>query len=406
MGTLQELPIPEKPGVLFPEIASAPEMFRTCLQCGVCSGSCPMGEAMEFAPRRAVKMLIEGRFEEVVRSNTPWLCVSCHTCAVRCPSQLLISDGLFPALRAAVMSEGLVMEQDLQKALQNTYLYGNPMGISPRKRTEWTKTAGVPVPVVSQLKRPVDVLWVVECYPSFDPRGQAVARKLARILNALGVDYAILGQEERCLGDCEWLAGERGLFEMLIERNIEILGKYRFDQILMTDPHSYRTLLKVYPALGGRYTVRPYARFLVERLAQLKPMLKKKVNAVVTYHDSCCLGRKTGHYDEPRELLRVIPGVKLVEMIQNRESSLCCGGGASTIYLDRFIQERVKDRLADRRVEQAAATKAEILAVACPYEPSRFEDAVKITGHEGQLVVRDIIELLAESMGLDEGGES
>jgi Fe-S oxidoreductase len=400
MGTTQALTIPEKPGVLFPEIASAEDKFRACIQCGVCSGSCPMGEVMEYPPRKAVRMLLDGQFDVVVNSNTPWLCVACHTCAVRCPSQLAISDGLFPALRAAVMATGKALDQDLQKALQNTYLYGNPMGESPKKRAEWTKTASVPVPVISQLKRPVDVLWVVECYPTFQPRGQAISRLLARILNALGVDFAILGHEERCLGDCEWLAGERGLFEMLIERNIEILNKYKFREILMTDPHGYRTLRNIYPSLGGHYTVKPYVQFLAERMEQLKPLLKKKLNYTVTYHDSCCLGRKTNHYEEPRALLEAIPGLKLVEMIQNRESSLCCGGGATTVYLDRFIQERVKDRLADQRVQQAAATGAQILAVACPFEPARFEDAVKLTGHEGQLVVRDIIELLAESMEL------
>ena len=401
MGTLQPQITPEKPGVIFPEIAQIPELFRTCIQCGVCSGSCPMGEVMDFAPRKAAKMIADGRFEEVVSSNTPWLCVACHTCQVRCPSQLLIPDGLFPALRSAVMAEGKPMEQDLQKALQNTYLYGNPMGQSPRKRAEWTGTAGVPVPIISQIKRPVEVLWIVECYPSYEPRNQEISRKLARILNALGVDFAVLGHEERCIGDCEWLAGERGLFEMLIERNIEILGKYRFKEILITDPHAYRTLLNIYPRLGGTFRVKHYVQFLAERAGQLKPLLKKKPSAAVTYHDSCCLGRKTGHYDEPRALLQAIPGVNLVEMIQNRESALCCGGGASTIYLDRYIQDRAKDRLADRRVQQAAATEAGILAVACPYEPSRFEDAVKITGNEEKLVVRDIIELLAESMGLE-----
>jgi len=400
MHTFQVPPTSEKPGLPFPEIGGAEGKFRTCIQCGVCSGSCPLGEVMDFSPRKAVKMLLEGRFGEVVTSNTPWLCVACHTCAVRCPSQLQISDALFPALRAAVMAEGKPLEQDLQKALQNTYLYGNPMGISPRKRADWAKTASVAVPVIAQLKRPVDVLWIVECYPSFQPRNQEISRKLAHILNALGVDFAILGQEEHCIGDCEWLAGERGLFEMLIERNIEILRKYKFKEILITDPHAYRTLRHVYPGLGGRFPVRHVVQFLAERLEQLKPLLRKKPNVTVTYHDSCCLGRKTGHYDEPRILLQAIPGVKLVEMIQNRESSLCCGGGASTIYLDRFIEDCLKDRLADRRVQQAAATKAEVLAVACPFEPSRFEDAVKVTGHEGKLVVRDIIELLAESMGL------
>lgn len=400
MGTLQSPPIPEKPGVLFPELASAEDKFRSCIQCGVCTGSCPMGEVMDFPPRKAVKMLLEGRLGEVVESNTAWLCISCHTCAARCPRQLQISDGLLPAIRAAVMSSGKPLDPDLQKALQNTYLYGNPMGLSPRKRGEWTKTAGVPVPVISQLRRPVDVLWIVECYPSFDPRGQDVARNLARLLHALGVDFAILGHEERCIGDCEWLAGERGLFEMLIERNIEILNKYQFREILLTDPHAYRTLRNVYPSLGGAFTVKHYVQFVAEHLGKLKPLLKRKLAQPVTYHDSCCLGRKTGHYDEPRALLQAIPGMKLLEMIQNRESSLCCGGGSTTIYLDRFIQERTKDRLANRRILQAVATGAEVLAVACPYEPSRFEDAVKMTDQEGKMIVRDILELLAESMEL------
>jgi Fe-S oxidoreductase len=214
------------------------------------------------------------------------------------------------------------------------------------------------------------------------------------------VDFAILGREERCVGDCEWLAGERGLFEMLVERNIETFGKYHFKEVLLTDPHAYRSLRNVYPSMGGRYVVKHYTEFLTERLDQLKPLFRKKLNATVTYHDSCCLGRKMGQYDDARTLLKAIPGVKLVEMIPNRESALCCGGGGSTIYLDHYIQERVKDRLADRRVRQAAATGAGVLAVACPFEPSRFEDGVKMTGCEGRLVVRDIIEMMAESMEL------
>jgi len=393
-------PIPEKPGVLFPELARAEDKFRTCIQCGTCTASCPMGSVMEYPPRKAVRMLLEGKFDKVVASNTPWLCLTCHTCTMRCPSQLLISDGLIPALRAALIESGKPLDQDLQKALQNAYLYGNPMAGSPKMRADWSITSGVPVPIISQLRRPVDVLWIVECYPSFQPRGQHISRLLARILYLLKVDFAILGREERCIGDCEWMAGERGLFEMLIERNIEVLKKYQFNQILMTDPHSYRTLRNVYPALGGLYAVKHYVEFLAERLEQLKPLLKKKLNTTLTYHDPCCLGRKMGVYDEPRALLQAIPGVKLVEMVQNRESSLCCGGGGITIYLDRFIQERTKDRLADRRVLQAAATGADTLVVACPFEPSRFEDAVKVTGNQAKLRVKDIIEVLAESIGL------
>ena len=160
MGVLHTSPIPEKPGVLFPEIASAEDKFRACIQCGVRSASCPMGRLMDYPPRKAVRMLLEGRFDEVVASNTPWLCVSCHTCSTRCPSQLKITDGLFPALRAAVIASGKQLDQDLQKALQNAYLYGNPMAGSPNKRADWAKTSGDPGPhhfsVAPARGRPLD----------------------------------------------------------------------------------------------------------------------------------------------------------------------------------------------------------------------------------------------------------
>jgi Fe-S oxidoreductase len=139
--------------------------------------------------------------------------------------------------------------------------------------------------------------------------------------------------------------------------------------------------------------------FFARHLDALKPKLQKKLNYVVTYHDSCCLGRHNGFFDEPRSLLRAIPGVKLVEMAHNRLNSLCCGGGGGGMWLDTYYKSKGMERLSDRRIKEAVATGADVLAVSCPYEISRFEDALKLIGYENKMMVRDVVELLAESLG-------
>jgi Fe-S oxidoreductase len=139
--------------------------------------------------------------------------------------------------------------------------------------------------------------------------------------------------------------------------------------------------------------------FLAEHLGQIKPLLHKKLNYVITYHDSCCLGRHNGFYEEPRALLQAIPGVKLVEMVHHRENSLCCGGGGGGMWLDAYYKSKGLERLSERRVKEAIATGADVLAVSCPYEVSRFEDALKVLGYDQKMMVRDVGELLDESMG-------
>jgi Fe-S oxidoreductase len=373
--------------------------FNPCIQCGMCGGACPLAFAMEHTPRRAIYLAKEGLLDRVLQSNTLWLCVSCYNCTARCPTGLKITDILFPALRDAAINAGLKLPAEFKRALDNTYRYGNSLGEGPRKRLEWTRGAGVPVPVASQLRRPFDVLWLVECYPSYHPRNIVQTQAMARILRALGVDFAILGPEEHCVGDCERLSGEKGLFESLVEYNASLLEKYEYREIITSDPHAYNSLTRVYPTMGKRYPVKHYVQFLSERLDALKPLLTRRIEARVTYHDNCCLGRMCGLYDAPRALLRAIPGVSLVEMAFARENALCCGGGGGGMWLDTVIWQAANERLSDRRIGHALATGAGILAVSCPFESSRFEDSLKSTGNEGKMVVRDILELLDQSMG-------
>ncbi|MDR7522911.1 MAG: (Fe-S)-binding protein [Armatimonadota bacterium] len=387
------------PALLFDPHEDWRRAFDPCIQCGLCGGACPLAHAMDYTPRRAIHLAREGLLDRVLQSNTLWLCVSCYTCTARCPTGLKITDVLFPALRDAAINAGLQLPGEFKRALDNTYRYGNSLGEGPRKRLEWTKGAGVPVPVISQVRRRVEVLWLVECYPSYHLRNQVQAQAMARLLHAMGVDFAILGPEEHCVGDCERLAGERGLFESLVEYNTSLLDKYEYDVLVTGDPHAYNALTRIYPTITGRtYPIRHYVEFFARRLDALKPLLTHRIDARVTYHDNCCLGRMCGLYDAPRALLRAIPGVSLVEMAFSRENALCCGGGGGGMWLDGVIWQAAGERLSDRRIGHALATGADILAVSCPFETSRFEDSLKSTGHEGRMVVRDILELLDRSM--------
>jgi Fe-S oxidoreductase len=373
------------------------ERVRTCLQCGMCSGVCPFGYLMDFPPSRIITALRAEVFEEVTATDTVWMCVSCYACTEVCPADIPVTAGLMTRTKEEMLLAGNI-PAELQGALENSQRYGNPQGESPRKRADWTTDIEPAITIMAKDRRPVDVLWFVGDYPSYHPRVQLTTKALAKVLNALGVDFGILGPEENSDGDTQRLAGERGLFEMLAEKNGRVFGKYEFGEIITTDPHAFNAIKNEYPALDIAYPIRHYTQFLAERLDQLKPLLKNEVNATVTYHDPCYLGRANGVYDEPRALLEAIPGINLVEMSHNHATSLCCGGGGGGMWLDGFQWEKAHTRLSEWRVNEATAAGADILAVACPYETPRFEDAVKTIREAGDLVVKDIAELLAEAL--------
>jgi Fe-S oxidoreductase len=374
------------------------ERVRACLQCGTCSGVCPFGYLMDYPPGLMVATLRAGLFDQVLDTDTVWMCVSCYACTQECPAKIPLTPGLMTRAKEELLLAGNI-PTELQSALENSQRYSNPLGESPRKRAEWAKGIQPEVTIMRTAKRPVEFLWFVGDYPSYHPRVQQTSQALARVLNALGVDFGILGPEENSDGDSQRLAGERGLFEMLAEKNGQALARYEFGEIITTDPHAFNALKNEYPALGLSYPVRHHTQFLAERLDQLKPLLKHEVQARVAFHDPCYLGRANGVFDEPRALLEAIPGVELVEMGHNRSASLCCGGGGGGMWLDGFQWEKAHTRLSEWRVREAVAAGADILAVACPYEPPRFEDAAKMVQEAGKLIVRDIAELLAEAMG-------
>jgi len=375
------------------------ESLGWCYGCGACTAVCPIDIVGDYSPRKIHRKTQMGI--DLFTDSDLWLCTTCMNCLRVCPKEVDMIQ-IMPAVREQAVLEGNVPDE-LQKAFEDTARTGNPLGQPQRKRAAWTKQADHPVPILAEIERPTEILWYVGSYPSYHPRGIDAALAAARIFHALDLDYGILGKEEKDDGDSQRLAGEVGLFEMLAEHNMEVFNKYEWETMVVTGPHEFNAFKNEYPKLGFERPILHYTQFLAQELDRLTPLLKHEVKAKVTFHDPCYLGRHNGEYDAPRQLLQAIPGLELVEMGRCRENGYCCGGGGGGMWLDSFTGDHTDMRLSERRAIEAVEYGAEILAVACPFEVSRFEDGAKSTGND-QLLVRDILELLDQSMtGIDGG---
>ena len=369
------------------------ESLEWCYGCGKCVPVCPVDVVGEYGPRKIHRKTQTGF--SLLDDPDLWLCTTCGNCLRVCPKQVDMIK-IMPAAREEAMTRGKEVPLELQGVLESTFKYGNALGQSPRKRAAWTKGAGVPVRQLPKEPGPVQYLLYVEDYWAFHPRGHDAVQACARIFHHLGLDWAILGHEEKTLGDSQRLAGEKGLFESLMEDVVETLGRYEFQTIVTPDPHGFNALKQVYPKYGHEFEVLHYTQLLAP-LADRLPFTKE-LDYTVTFHDPCYLGRHNGEYDAPRTVLEAIPGLKTAEMGRCRENGYCCGGGGGGMWLDGHTANHTRERLSERRVREAAETGADVLAVCCPYEVSRFEDAAKSTGND-QLRVRDLAELLDEACG-------
>lgn len=327
---------------------------------------------------------------DAVRPETLWACYQCNACVEACPVGIEQAP-IINQMRRSLVEEG-EMPSDLQETLQTIQKSGNSFGTNKRRRGRWTKELDFEVP--DARKEPVDVLWFVGDYASFDPRSQGISRQLARLYRAADVKFGILYDGERNAGNDVRHAGEEGLWESLAEENIETINECEFERIVTSDPHSLNTLRNEYPELGGNWQVSHHSTYLLELLREGRLEVRNPLPYNVTYHDPCHLGRYTGEYDAPRDILEQI-GCTLVEMPRNRDNSLCCGAGGGRIWVR---DEPGMERPSENRIEEAIGLgRLDYFVVACPKDVTMYEDAIKTTGHQEEIELKELTELLEEA---------
>jgi Fe-S oxidoreductase len=383
-----------------------------CTKCGRCHEACPANAVgAPLSPRDVILSLrefankalesntlpaeaeldVHGKGPGQVAMETLWSCRTCMACVEICPVAVEHVPIIVQMRRKLV--EAGEMEPQLKKTLQTIHKNGNSFGESRRKRAAWTKT--LPFKVKDARKEPVDVLWFVGDYASFDPRNQKVTQSFAGLLQDAGVDFGILYEGESNSGNDVRRVGEEGLYEVLAESNIETLAALSFKSIVTTDPHSYNTIRNEYPDFGGNYAIEHYTTLLLKLMQEGKLPLARQLGRRVTFHDPCHLGRFNKGYEAPREILRLL-GCELVEMGRCRANSFCCGAGGGRIWMPDPVGA---DKPAANRMREAAAIPGlQVYVVSCPKDLTMFEDALKTTGNEGKFVVKELIELVREAL--------
>ena len=316
-------------------------------------------------------------------------CTACRNCEEKCPLSFNVDIlNMIVAAKGEMVERGTIPPA-VKEFLENVQREGNPYGLPRAKRGDWIGDTDA-APYQGQ-----EFLYYVGCVGSYDPRAQRASRALARVLRRAGVSFGVLGGEENCDGNEVHKLGEETLFEMLAQENVETFDRVGAGKIVTLSPHSYNAIRNDYPMLAGRFEVFHCTQVLRGLVENGKLNLSPGLNARVTYHDACFLGRWNGEYDAPRAVLRAIPGIELVEMEKSGPSALCCGGGGGNFYIDLLGgSESSPSRI---RVREAAATGASILAVACPTCLTMLEDAATTEGLQDQLAIMDVSEIVQEA---------
>jgi Fe-S oxidoreductase/nitrate reductase gamma subunit len=377
-----------------------------CVGCGRCEEACPAFAAgTPLSPKQLILDLRETLHQDVpvlpggngkspfligtrVKDEVLWSCTTCGACVRECPVLVGHVDAIVDMRRYLVI-EGR-MDTELQTALENFGRYGNSFGQSERMRAKWTQPIQ---PVIKDARREaVEYLWFVGDYASYSPTLTDVTRMTAEVFQKIGLDFGILYDAERNAGNDVRRVGEEGLYEILVEKNMGVLNKSKYQKIVTTDPHTYNTLKNEYPTNGnGRQAVLHYTELLDQLIASGQLKFSKKLGLKVTYHDPCYLGRYNGVYDAPRRVIQAT-GCELVEMPRHGDRAFCCGAGGGRIWM---AEGEIQERPSESRIREAVNLEGvNTFIVACPKDVTMFRDAVKTTGYEERLVIKDLIELV------------
>lgn len=362
------------------------ETYRLCYQCGTCDVVCPWNNVRNFSIRKIIREAAFGLTE--IESEDIWRCTTCGRCPERCPRGVdQIELGVALRRLAAAYDVYAASAGGAKAALGSLTGEGNPLNEDRAKRADWAQGLDV-----KPFTEDTDVLYYGCCYSSYDPRMKKVAKATADILNKAGVDFGILGTEESCCGESIRKTGAEDVFKGLARRNIKTFIDNGVKKIVVSSPHCYETFKKEYAEFMVNFEVVHMSQFVSGLLQDGKLKITGNYGKKVTYHDPCYLGRHNGIYDEPRDILKSIPGLNLVEMAASRHNSLCCGGGGGRIWMETPKGER----FSDLRLEQARDTGAEVLVTACPYCITMFEDSRLTLEMEDVLEIKDVTEIVNE----------
>jgi len=413
-GAMDGVSNPASPGARTLSDLPWPQVLDSwaCIMCTRCHEVCPAHEsgtslspsAMEINKRYFINeqgnSLFNGAadtalLDYAISDDAVWSCTTCYACVQVCPVGNEPMMDILELRRNEVYDAK--MPDELADVLRSLDEQGNSFNESARRRSRWSRT--LDFKLKDATKDPVKYLWYVGDFASFNQICQDTTRKVAEVLMVSGVDFGIMGKKEKSAGNDVRRVGEEGLFEVLVEQNIDSIESCEFEEIFTTDPHTFNTLKNEYPEKGGNFPVKHYSTLLLELIKNGDIKLNKKLDIKATYHDPCYLGRYNGIYDDPRQVMKLC-GVELVEMPRNKENSFCCGAGGGQIWLpdhDDMVQ-----RPSENRIEEAVSVGVNHFTVACPKDMTMYSDAAKTSGNEDNMAVNDIVDFVLEAMDLPE----
>ncbi len=364
------------------------DAFKRCYQCGLCDTVCPWNKVIDFSMRRIVREATFGMTD--IGTEDIWRCTSCGKCPQRCPRDVQQIQSVVALRRIAMQYKVFPPSAKPIRTIRSSLSSeGNPLNEPRASRGDWAEGLNV-----RTFEEGMELLYFPGCYPSYDPRLKKVARATVKILQAAGVEFGILGSEVNCCGESIRKTGDESLFKNLARANIKAFIDHGVKKILVSSPHCFHTFRNEYPEFMVNFEVIHVSQFLFELISDGRLKIRNELAKKITYHDPCYLGRHNGIYDEPREVLKAIPGLELVEMEESREDSLCCGGGGGRIWMETPKSER----FSNLRLKQAVDVGAEELVTACPYCITNFEDSRLTMDYENVLKIKDITEMVEEAI--------
>ena len=360
------------------------DIFKLCFQCGLCDSVCPWNRVRPFSMRKLIREAAFGLTE--IEEEDLWRCTTCGTCPDHCPRGVKQIDISVALRRVATEYEVFPASvKSARTARASLISEGNPLQGERAKRSDWAK--GLPVKPFTE---DMEVLYFVGCYLSYDPRMKKVAAATANILKTAGVEFGILGENENCCGESIRKTGSEQVFKDLARKNIKTFIDKGVKKIIVSSPHCYHTFKNEYPEFMVHFEVIHISQYIQELINSGRLEIKGEYTGKITWHDPCYLGRHNNIYEAPREVLKHIKGLEFIEMEAHGRSSLCCGGGGGRIWMDTPQEER----FSDIRIKQAREAGASILATACPYCITNFEESRLNLEYEDFIEIKDIAEIV------------